>query len=74
MARLNCSFLIRCWWLRGGERRIEMHHIQSGGRVRAASLIEGMAWMDAHCGDGVVAQPGLPARPHPSEEEVVPDT
>jgi hypothetical protein len=42
MARLYCSFLIRCWRLRGGERRIEMHHIQSGGRVRAASRTEGM--------------------------------
>ena len=74
MVRLYCSFVIRCWPLRGGERRIEMHHIQSGGRVGAASLIEGMEWMDAHCGDGVVEQPGFPARPHPSEEEVAPDT
>jgi hypothetical protein len=74
MARLNCSFLIRCWWLQSSERRIEMHHIQSGGRVRAASLIEGMEWMDVHCGDRVVEQASLAARLHQSEEEVVPDT
>ena len=74
MARLYCSFLLRWWRLRGGERRIEIQHIQSGGCVRAASLTEGMEWLDAHCGDGVVEQAGVPSRLHPCEEEVVPDT
>jgi hypothetical protein len=72
MARLYCSFLIRCRRLERGERRIEVRHIQSGGHTRVASLVEGMEWMDSHCGASALERPALPARPHRSGKEVLP--
>ena len=38
MTRAYGAFLIRYWRLRGAERRIEIEHIQSGGRTRVRSL------------------------------------
>ena len=46
MARRYSSFLIRYWRLAGGKQRIEIEHIQSGDRMRAASLAAAMAWIE----------------------------
>jgi len=54
MARLYCSFLVRCWRVGGDERRIEVQHIQCGCRTRVASLVAAADWIDTHCGDSPV--------------------
>ena len=51
MARRYSSFLIRYWRLAGDKQRIEIEHIQSGDRMRAASLAAVMAWIDSQHGD-----------------------
>jgi hypothetical protein len=40
------SFLLRFWRLETGTR-IEVEHIQSGGRLNAPSLAAAIAWMNA---------------------------
>lgn len=51
--RLYNSFLIRCWLIRSPsevERAIfDGEHIQTGARVRAASLGEIQEWLRAAC-------------------------
>ena len=44
------SFLIRCWGLSDGKRRIKVQHVQSGEWVRAASFADAVDWMEKHCG------------------------
>lgn len=43
------SFLIRCWGLSNGKRRIKVQHVQSGEWTRTASLSEAVSWMELHC-------------------------
>ena len=47
------SFLVRCWPIRDspeGERVVvEVEHIQTGGRMRAASLDEIQPWVLTSC-------------------------
>jgi hypothetical protein len=40
------SFLLRCWRLGDGRRRIEVEHIQTGIRARVASLAAASAWIE----------------------------
>lgn len=40
------SFLVR-FWRTESERRIEVEHIQSGGRLTVASLAGAIAWMSS---------------------------
>ncbi len=47
MARSYGSFIVRYWLLDGNQERIEIEHMQTGDRVRVASLDEGVAWMAA---------------------------
>src|SRR5262245_9914145 len=59
------SFLIRWWRLSAGQCRIEVEHIQSGGRSRLTSPAEALAWMQAHsgaCGPPATL-PGEPVTP-----------
>jgi hypothetical protein len=51
MERKHNSFLLRCWWRKGGLERVEIEHIQSGERELASSVAEAVEWICAH-GDG----------------------
>jgi len=43
------SFLIRCWGLSDGKRRIKVQHVQSGEWTRTGSFVEAIHWMEMHC-------------------------
>ncbi len=47
MARSYGSFVVRYWLLDDDQERIEIEHMQTGDRVRVASLDEGVAWITA---------------------------
>ncbi len=47
MVKHYCAFLVRCWRLDDGERRIEIAHIQSGARTRVTSIAAALAWISA---------------------------
>ncbi len=72
MVKRYASFVVRCWQVGGGERRIEIEHVQSGTHTRVVSMAAAMAWMDGCCVDpgGQVAAPGdqIPPPPRTSEE------
>jgi hypothetical protein len=50
MARWYGSFMLRCWRLPGGGERVDIEHMQSGGRTRVTSLAAAVTWIEAHCG------------------------
>jgi hypothetical protein len=52
MTRHYDSFVLRCWQL-SDEQRIEVEHLQSGGRTRAETLGGAFTWIDIHCGQPV---------------------
>jgi hypothetical protein len=64
------SFLLRCWRLGDGRRRIELEHIQSGARARVASLEAACAWIET-CQANPAATLGPPAAdtPNPAARE-----
>ncbi len=45
MPRHYGSFLVRCWRLNSGERRIEIEHIASGARARVSSAAAALEWI-----------------------------
>ena len=45
------SFLIRCWGLSDGRRRIKVQHVQSGQWTQVATFDLVMAWMDRWCAE-----------------------
>jgi hypothetical protein len=49
MVRRYDSFVLR-WWRVSDEQRIEVEHLQSGGRTRAESLGTALSWIDIQCG------------------------
>lgn len=55
MAKHHQSFLIRCWQLDRGEKRIEIEHIQSGDRWLAHSTSEAIDWIHARLGQSPAA-------------------
>jgi hypothetical protein len=65
MAKVYTSFVVRCWVLKDqplGERSVlDVEHVQSGERLRAANFTEASAWMDA------VARTAEPDPEHPRE-------
>ncbi len=52
MARRYDSFVVRRWQL-SNQQRIEVEHLQSGGRTRADTLQAAFTWIDIHCGQTV---------------------
>ena len=54
-ARRYDSFVLRCWRVGGGERRIEVEHLQSGARTRVVTLRAAVAWITSECGEEVVS-------------------
>jgi hypothetical protein len=59
MAKWYGSFLVRCWHLADDAQRLEIEHIQSGARVRVATVAAAVAWMSARESDE--ARPPDPA-------------
>jgi hypothetical protein len=51
MARHYTSFLMRLWLLDGGDRRIQIEHIQSGASAQVVTLTDALAWIDVQCAD-----------------------
>jgi hypothetical protein len=49
------SFVLRCWQLGVGEQRIEVEHLQSGLRTRAAVLAAAVDWITTQCDAGARA-------------------
>jgi hypothetical protein len=43
--RPYASFLVRCWSLATGERRVKVEHIQSGEFAQAGTLEDAVAWL-----------------------------
>lgn len=63
MPRYYGSFLVRCWRLGSGERRINIEHIASGARVRVTSIAAALKWVGAQVGDPLIDRlPGVGAR------------
>jgi len=52
MTRHYDSFVLRCWQVHN-EQRIEVEHLQSGGRARAETLGAALTWIDIHCRQSV---------------------
>jgi hypothetical protein len=69
MARRYDSFVLRCWRLSGEERRVEVEHLQSGGRTRVTALAAAVEWISTQCGDSGARVSG--AWPRPAAEEVM---
>ncbi len=57
MARHYYAFLVRCWRLDDGERRIEIAHIQSGARTRVTSIAAALAWIGARAAEHEAGHP-----------------
>jgi hypothetical protein len=47
LAKRHTSFLLRCWRLASGARRIEIEHIPTGGRTVVPSFPLGLEWLEA---------------------------
>ena len=48
------SFLVRCWCLATGERRVKIEHIQSGEAFQAATLEDAVDWLSRRLDQGCV--------------------
>ena len=73
MAQCYGSFLLRCWRLDSGARRIAIEHIQSGARGQAATLAAAIAWIEAQSNVVVVEQTPLPGSDAVSRYRAPPD-
>lgn len=62
MVRRYSAFLVRCWRLDDGERRIEIAHIQSGARTRVTSVAAALAWIGARAAENEAGR-SLPRDP-----------
>ena len=58
MPRQYGSFLVRCWRLNSGDRRIEIEHIASGARARVSSIAAALEWIGTQTGDSPTDRPG----------------
>jgi hypothetical protein len=67
MTRRYDSFVLRCWQL-GDEWRIEVEHLQSGGRTRSATLKGAADWIGERCEESDDQVPA--SRPVIEREEV----
>src|SRR5947209_11946562 len=47
------SFVVRCWRVAGQQERVDVEHLQSGGRTRVLTFSDAAAWMSAECDTSV---------------------
>ena len=57
MARSYGSFLMRLWQVSANDQRIEIQHLQSGGRAQVSSLAAAVDWIQGRWAV-VVDRPG----------------
>ena len=55
MASMYCAFLVRCWYLAGGQQRLEVQQISSGERTVVTSATAALDWITARTGAAVPA-------------------
>jgi hypothetical protein len=72
MARRYDSFVLRCWRLSDDQGRIEVEHLQSGGRTRVAALAAAFDWITTQYADSGARAAGARPRPAAPDEEVMP--
>ena len=72
MTRRYDSFVLRCWRLGGQQRRVEVEHLQSGGRTRVTALTAAVEWISTQCGESGALAGGAGPRPAAAAEEVMP--
>ena len=72
MARRYDSFVIRCWRVSDDQRRIEVEHLQSGGRTRVLALAAAVDWITTQCGDSGTRAAGARPGPAAPAQEVMP--
>ena len=65
MVRHYCSFLVRCWHLADGQRRVRVEHVQTGEVLHAATMQDALAWMDARAVVVGDEAPGAPLTTQP---------
>jgi hypothetical protein len=70
MAKQHQSFVVRCWRLDRGEKRIEIEHIQSGEKYLAHSTAEANEWICARMSDPQRAPPEEGERSGPERHQV----
>ena len=79
MAHEYQSFLLRCWQLGDGSRRIAVEHVQSGERTLVATLDAAVAWLNTCVGialhdatplTGEAASSRETPSPHPSGDGI----
>ena len=66
MARLQGSFLLRCWRLDGGAQRLAVEHVQSGDRTVVASLAAALGWIAGHLRDDAGGEAATADERHPA--------
>lgn len=69
MTRRYDSFVLRRWQL-SNEQRIEVEHVQSGGRTPAESLGAAFTWIEVQCGQ-VVARDSVADPAYDRVKEVI---
>ena len=59
MARLHCTFLVRCWQLGDGAQRFEIEQIRSGERMVVSSAAAAVAWISEYTANAPAERPVL---------------
>jgi hypothetical protein len=63
MASSYASFVVRCWTVGDGERRIKIEHIQSGEETQVATWAAALAWLGARSETSPGGSPSGSERP-----------
>jgi len=63
--RRYTSFLLRCWCLGDGQRRIQIEQVQSGAGTRVATLAAALDWIERCCGESDGAMLSAPKTERP---------
>jgi hypothetical protein len=58
MTRRYDSFVLRRWQC-GGERRVDVEHVQSGGQIRNATVTAAVGWISDRCGERPLNETGF---------------
>ena len=58
------SFLIRCWRLRGGARRIQVEHVQTGATARVPTFEAALDWLSSRWPKPEPAEPAPKGETH----------
>jgi hypothetical protein len=73
MPRRFSSFLIR-WWRSDDAERLELEHIQTGHKQRAASIEDAVAWLSAQQAAPAITESDERAEPDSSSTDQTPES